>query len=145
VEISAGVLITDDRNLFIVHPTGKNYWDIPKGRIEFFYDESAKDAALRELLEETGVNIYKEHDLITLGLYKYIPNKKDLYLFLVRDKNCIKKVLSCKLQCTSFFELHDKEYPENDKWKFINLKDRYKYLTIRMNEVLDQIFINQER
>jgi 8-oxo-dGTP pyrophosphatase MutT (NUDIX family) len=58
----AGVAIIYDNNILLVHPTNASWkvgnLGIPKGRIEEGEDETS--AALRELYEETGIEISKE-------------------------------------------------------------------------------------
>ena len=51
-KITAGGLVVNQYNevLFIFR---KNLWDLPKGKIEFY--ETLEKAALREVIEETGV------------------------------------------------------------------------------------------
>ena len=51
-KITAGGLILNQYNevLFIFR---KNLWDLPKGKVEFY--ETLEKAALREVIEETGV------------------------------------------------------------------------------------------
>jgi 8-oxo-dGTP pyrophosphatase MutT (NUDIX family) len=143
MQISAGIIITDNNYFFIVHPTGQNHWDLPKGRVDFCFDETMSDAALRELVEETGIQCYNKRDLKDLGMFKYIPGKKDLYLFLIYDKNCLKKINLKECVCDSFHTTK-KGYvlPENDKWLFIKWNERENYMTVNMNKVLDQIYSN---
>ena len=51
-KITAGGLVLNQYNevLFIFR---KNLWDLPKGKIEYY--ETLEKAALREVVEETGV------------------------------------------------------------------------------------------
>jgi mutator protein MutT len=76
--VSAGVVITDGQQLLLGHVTNGRHWDLPKGRVD--PGESALQAAVRELREETGL-VVEQHQLIQLGIYDYKP-KKDLHLFL---------------------------------------------------------------
>lgn len=81
--ISAGVIITDGEQLLLGHITNHVNWDIPKGQID--PGESATNAAVRECLEETGIQI-PPHELHFLGLCAFKP-KKDLMLYVwVPDK-----------------------------------------------------------
>lgn len=54
------------RNSYVLHGLGTNLWTLPCGRVE--KNESFEKAAVRETLEETGLNIK-----IT-GLYKIFQN-----------------------------------------------------------------------
>ena len=74
------VLLNARRELFLCHATGTSRWDLPKG-IQH-PDESALQAALRELEEESSLMIEPEM-LSPLGLYDYLPAKW-LHLHAVR-------------------------------------------------------------
>lgn len=75
---SCGVLVTDGRRLLLGHATRSPRWDIPKGAAE--PGETFRDAAVRELAEETGLLVPPEA-LRDLGVHTYMPGK-DLALFL---------------------------------------------------------------
>ena len=60
-----------DRRLAIVHRAKRDDWALPKGKPEA--DESPEETALREAMEETGVNL-------RLGAFA------GRYTYLVRDK-----------------------------------------------------------
>ncbi len=74
---SCGVVVTDGMRLLLGHATGSPRWDIPKGLAE--PGESFRDAAARELFEETGLSI-KPQSLVDIGVFGYLPGK-DLALF----------------------------------------------------------------
>lgn len=52
VEAAGGVIVRD-RQLLVVHRPHREDWSLPKGKLE--QGESFEDAALREVLEETGL------------------------------------------------------------------------------------------
>src|SRR5437016_1130765 len=75
---SCGVLLLNpERELLLCHATGAAHWDIPKGLGE--PGEAARDTALRELFEETGLRLQSDR-LLDLGAMAYRPGK-DLHLF----------------------------------------------------------------
>ncbi|MGB9726491.1 MAG: bis(5'-nucleosyl)-tetraphosphatase [Minisyncoccia bacterium] len=104
-EISAGILIFREtekgREYLLLHypslSKGKDYWEFPKGHIE--KEEKIEEAALREVKEETGLEI---KELIP-GFKKQIKYffKKDnkltfkiVYYFLAKTENSGVKISS---------------------------------------------------
>lgn len=75
---SAGVIITDGTHVLLGHTTNSQRWDIPKGGVD--QGETALEAAVRELAEETGLRITPDK-LQYLGRHSY-SDRKDLELFL---------------------------------------------------------------
>lgn len=96
IEISSGgiVFYAEDENnykfLLLKHSNG-NHWDLPKGHIE--EGETLKEAALREIIEETGIqkeNLNVIQKLNHKNIYE-IPLEniiihKTVYLFLFESK-----------------------------------------------------------
>lgn len=74
---TCGVLVTDGPRLLLGHATRSPRWDIPKGLAE--PGEAFRDAAVRELREETGL-LAAPGELEPLGVHAYLPGK-DLALF----------------------------------------------------------------
>lgn len=135
MKISAGMIITNKQNILIGHVTGNNYYDIPKGLIED--NEAPIDACIRETFEETNI-LVSEKDLIDLGEYEYIKDKR-LHLFL----NTVDKFPDLKhLKCVSTFERNGMNYPEVDFYKIIDINEIDKYLTKNMVRVVKPILEN---
>ena len=79
---SAGILLYNNNSVFLVRPfgvRGKTPWGIPKGKVE--EGETNLEAAKREFIEETGINIPKE-EIIDLGKQKV--NRKILHIFAIK-------------------------------------------------------------
>ncbi|MGU7775399.1 NUDIX hydrolase [Burkholderia sp. MR1-5-21] len=96
--VSCGVVILDGAGrVFLAHATDTTHWDIPKGQGE--PGESPQQAALRELLEETGVTLAPAR-LVDLGRFAY-RHDKDLHLFAVRVAD--DEVDPARCVCTSLF------------------------------------------
>ncbi len=51
ITAAGGVIINEQNQILFIFRRG--HWDLPKGKID--YDETAEDAALREVKEETGI------------------------------------------------------------------------------------------
>ena len=86
--LTCGVFITDGNQVIVCHPTGsswKNGWSLPKGLKD--NDENEIDAAIREVKEETGLEVYDIHLLgITESIYsKSFQNQKH---FIFVDFSC---------------------------------------------------------
>lgn len=96
--VSCGVVILDAAGrVFLAHATDTTHWDIPKGQGE--PGESPLQAALRELLEETGI-AFAPARLVDLGRFVY-RHDKDLHLFAVRVAD--DEVDPARCVCTSLF------------------------------------------
>jgi 8-oxo-dGTP pyrophosphatase MutT (NUDIX family) len=96
--VSCGVVILDAAGrVLLAHATDTAHWDIPKGQGE--RGETPRDAALRELVEETGIVLAPER-LVELGRFAYRP-EKELHLFAVRVADGEIDVARCT--CTSMF------------------------------------------
>ena len=50
-----GVVIKDNKEVLLVRKIGKNYWERPGGKVDF--GEYSRESLIRELKEETGVEI----------------------------------------------------------------------------------------
>ncbi|RQS65247.1 NUDIX hydrolase [Burkholderia sp. Bp8963] len=96
--VSCGVVMLDGAGrVFLAHATDTTHWDIPKGQGE--PGESPLQAALRELLEETGIALAPAR-LVDLGRFAY-RHDKDLHLFAVRIAD--DEVDPARCICTSLF------------------------------------------
>jgi len=118
--ISYGVLIFNEQGqLLLAHATGQKHWDIPKGGAEA--GESARDAAIREVQEEAGIELGAD-SLHELGRMPYLA-RKDLHLFRVvlHTRDC--DIAACR--CTSFFPHHASGAmtPEVDQFRWVDIAD----------------------
>jgi len=106
---TCGVIVTDGVQMLICHPTHGRTWDLPKGRKD--PGEHNVDAAVRELLEETGIEA-DAAQLFYLGEYDYKRNKQLVLYRLTVDEMPDPALLIC----TSTFEMHGKQFPEMDQF-----------------------------
>jgi 8-oxo-dGTP pyrophosphatase MutT (NUDIX family) len=108
--MSCGVIVTDGVRVLLGHASRSPRWDIPKGLAN--PDEPLVTAAVRELLEETGLRADPDA-LRPLGTHVYLRDK-DLTLFAWSPS-----VLPdpAELQCSSLVELPGgKSMPELDRF-----------------------------
>ncbi len=84
-----GIIVRDDGKIALFNKKNKNEYKLPGGSIDF--DESPKDAFIREALEETGCKIKIIKELETIEEHKSLDNFKQIsYLFVgkvVKDIN----------------------------------------------------------
>lgn len=136
--ITCGVVIKEkiDNTILICHATNSKFWSIPKGMFDKKEDIYFKNAAIREVKEETGLILNKE-ETIYLGNYDYLPHK-NLVLFLNIFEN---KVNTKELKCTSYFNAaYSKEMlPEVDKYLWVKVEDLKKYLNLKQFNIIDSI------
>ncbi|MEI9917696.1 MAG: NUDIX hydrolase [Bacteroidota bacterium] len=107
------------KKFLVVHPTNSrwNNWSIPKGLME--KGEEIYDVCVRELNEETGIdlnniNILASHQLPTR---KYQKQEKSLDSYLiVTDTDFSHHKFTSNL-------VEGKDFPENDKWKWVTLEE----------------------
>lgn len=114
--ISSGVVILNERGeVLLCHATETRHWDIPKGMGD--PGEPERDAALRELREETGIVLAPDR-LIELGEFDY-RRDKSLHLFGVRVGAGEVDIGACV--CTSMFpsRRNGEPIPEMDDFAWI--------------------------
>jgi predicted NUDIX family NTP pyrophosphohydrolase len=123
-DITCGLFILSEGKLLIVHPTGQkeNFWSIPKG---IYKDEDIThlNAAIREVKEETGLEIKLENGIIKdLGVIKYKKRNKILHGFIFFS---LLDLTEENLNCESFVILNkgDEGFPEVDRFKWIEFNE----------------------
>jgi 8-oxo-dGTP pyrophosphatase MutT (NUDIX family) len=121
---SCGVVLLDrDGRVLLAHATETSHWDIPKGHGE--EGEAPIAAALRELVEETGIVIAPER-LKDLGRFLY-RRDKDLHLFAARATDDELDLSACV--CTSMFPRRSDGVmiPEMDAFRWVEPEDVERY------------------
>lgn len=101
----------------VCHPTRTrwNNWSIPKGVME--KGEEVYSVCVRELDEETGIEVSRINvvALHRLPSRKYQKQEKSLESFLlITDTDFTNHKFTCNL-------VEGKDFPENDKWKWVTL------------------------
>lgn len=121
-KLSCGVLVVDSNdNILMLHVTGQDFWDIPKGTQEEC--ETPIHTAIREMEEESGI-IAKEEDLIEIGWCEY-NRFKDLWLFILLTDNIDLNKLKCR---STFTDQYNDECPEIDDYRLVKLEDADRYM-----------------
>jgi 8-oxo-dGTP pyrophosphatase MutT (NUDIX family) len=115
--VSCGVVILNPAGeVLLCHATETTHWDVPKGASD--PGESPREAALRELVEETGI-VMDGARLKDLGRFVY-RRDKDLHLFAVRVSDDEVRVEDCV--CESYFPRYSDGtmIPEMDDFRWVD-------------------------
>ncbi|SAK81478.1 NUDIX hydrolase [Caballeronia fortuita] len=118
--VSCGVVILNGQgDVLLCHATETTHWDVPKGAAD--PGESPREAALRELVEETGIVLPAER-LKDLGRFVY-RRDKDLHLFAVRVSEAEVQLENCV--CESYFPRYSDGtmIPEMDAYRWVSPAD----------------------
>ena len=132
---SAGLLIIQDNKILLAHPTSARWektYSIPKGGLE--PGETNRDAALRETLEEVGLNINKN----MLSDEEYVINYRN------KKGSLYKKVFFyiVKLNHNTLPEVFPKEMLQTEgvDWAgFLDIETAKEKVFWRFKEMLDFI------
>lgn len=143
---SSGILVYKKENnkikVFLCHPGGPYWenthlhsWGIPKGELD--ENETLKEAAIREFKEETNLDVTGE---ITFLYTKKVSNNKLVTIFIKEEDLDLSK---CK---SNTFELEwpknsnkINKYPENDKFKWIDMEEAYNLIFPQQQIFLDKL------
>ena len=144
---SAGILIykKDDEKIKILlcHPGGPYWegtnlhsWGIPKGELD--QNEKVLDAAIREFKEETNLEINNEN--LEYLYSKKVSNNKLVTIF-TKEQNL--DLSNCKSNTFTLEWPKDSkqinEYPENDKFEWIELEEAYQLIFKQQTIFLDKL------
>jgi len=99
--------INNELEVLLIHPSGKynstSPWGIPKGLPD--PGETLKEAAIRETMEEAGVQTHAE-ELISLGFVDYTKSKKRIHCWMgLAPENCKPYCASWEVDGAEFFKI----------------------------------------
>ncbi len=128
-------VINPNKEILICHPTHHpiEVWSIPKGQME--EGESEVKTAIRELHEETGIDMMKVSGTsVLLGTSPYHNGKKQLFAFAYILNNLYTE----KLHCSSMVDMGDPNapFPELDDFKWVKYDEAMKLLHYTQQELL---------
>jgi ADP-ribose pyrophosphatase YjhB (NUDIX family) len=121
MKYTAGIFIFNGKNeILLVHPTNASFttWSIPKGIVE--EHESPAEAVVRELLEETNVDLnqLKKVYFERGNDVKYASGKKTLIPFFTKVLVGLKEI---DYKCNTLVD--GKDFYENDAIQWFKIED----------------------
>lgn len=143
---SAGILFfkreEETIKVLLCHPGGPYWegthlhsWGIPKGELD--KKEKVKEAAIREFKEETNLKLEGE---ITFLYTKKVSNNKLVTIFYKEQdldlSNCKSNTFSLEWPKGSNII---NEYPENDKFEWIEIEEAYNLIFKQQKVFLDKL------
>ena len=134
--VSAGVVLFNERReLLLCHATETRHWDIPKGMGD--PGESARDAALRETREETGL-ILDPSRLTDVGQF---DDRSDKALHLFGLRTAAGEVDPSTCVCTSFFPSRrsGRSIPEMDEFAWVAIADIGRLASGSLNRLFAEV------
>jgi 8-oxo-dGTP pyrophosphatase MutT (NUDIX family) len=146
---SAGFIVRSVDHYLIGKTTGSSHefkWTIFKGHVE--EGESSLEAAIRELKEESGIDINSNEELSrstsTSVFYEYSTKSKDVELFLLDDKIGVLK--DFKPFCGSYFENRYGELtPEICDYKWVKYEDLQNHLFPSQRGIIDKLRVIEQQ
>jgi ADP-ribose pyrophosphatase YjhB (NUDIX family) len=100
-----GIVLDGEKNLLIVFGKQSQKWGVPKGQLE--ENEAFITGALREIHEETGLNLQPE---ISKNLVYWGINRARLYILMVNQiRPKLKPRDSVEIDEAYWLDLHDEE------------------------------------
>src|SRR5574344_1149042 len=137
--VSSALILTDGKVVLIEIATGRTFGqykcDLTKGHIEA--GETSIDAIIREMKEETGLNIENERSsIIDLGKYFYTPSKDiSLHMLYVEQLPSLDKY-----HCDSCFKTASGGLlPEVKDYKYVKLETLRQYLYKGFTPIIDDV------
>jgi 8-oxo-dGTP pyrophosphatase MutT (NUDIX family) len=122
IKATCGIFLIDrNAKTLICHATNKDdtNWSIPKGIKD--ENETAEEAAIRELKEETSIDLSKiKHTIIPIGEIEYTHKAKKLIGFVVNIDASLDELLkNGKIKCNSYYTDKNIQFPEIDRYEVL--------------------------
>jgi len=137
-ELSVGLVLTDGVKFLGVRPTGQSFYDMPKGLQE--RGETLKDTVIREVEEETGLNISRYRSALSdQGRFKYRITK-DIHVFLLLLPQLPS---TSSMRCSSTFEMYGRKIPEVNGYKYFEWGDLSMFIP-KMQSILKEVYRSLE-
>lgn len=138
--ISAGFIVVSKDNKILIGKGSnreKNCWTVFKGTQE--EGESLIDTAIRELKEESGIDINSSEGLqksiSTMPIHSYSMKKKNVHLFLLKDDDGI--LDDFEFKCES--RIDGVGPPEILAYKWVDIDELNRYLFFSQHKIKDDL------
>lgn len=114
------IIVNNDGDILLTKPTGNNTLSFPKGLQD--NNETFLETAIREVLEETGLDLKNINGEFSKEYYtqEYNRKNKTVHLFIFKSNENLKNT---PIICNSFFERDGVFIPENDDSFWLSIKD----------------------
>lgn len=134
-KLSVALFLTDGHVFLAVTPTGSEHYDLPKGTNAV--GESLKDTLVREIEEETGLDISKyKSQLEGVGRFAYRPDKEIYIYYLKLDK----LPPTSTMKCTSMFDFKGSRLPEVDGYFYVPYDNLHNFLP-EMRRIIQSVLV----
>lgn len=132
-------LVRKDNKILVGHPTNhrQSFWSIPKGRLD--ENETPLEAAIRETLEESNVDVSSWKLIHNLPAIKYKRMKKTLHPFVLFESQNPIDFNTFELKCNSFVPESQGGFPEMDDFKWVTIDEARECLHESQRTCLDKI------
>jgi len=111
-------------------------WTVFKGQQED--EETLMDTAIRELKEESGIDISADHrlnkNISTNTIYSYNLRHKDVFLFMLTDKEGV--LNNFEFSCSSCWK---DDRPEISDYKWVTLEEMYDHIFPSQRGLIDTL------
>jgi 8-oxo-dGTP pyrophosphatase MutT (NUDIX family) len=123
---SCGIFLINKDNKFLIgHCTKQDdkSWSIPKGRMDP-YETIPLLTAIREVFEETNIQLIDSDHFYHLPLVQYKNKDKALFPFLLFETDNEYDFNNFDIKCNSHVELEGEDpFPEFDDFKWVTIEE----------------------
>ncbi len=138
MENTIGIIIYDiTGKVLITKPTNGHIWSFPKGLPD--EGEDFKSAAIREVLEETSLDLNNIKGIFNTKIFSQIYKKRHKTIYLYEFKSLEPIENNYIIKCESYFELYGKLHPENDEAKWVSLNEAANIIHEAQKEIVLRI------
>lgn len=123
-----------EKTFLLCHATNTKHWSLPKGVFDKDEDSTFLEAAVREVREETGIEIHDTWNVSFVDKFNYHP-EKDLVIYYYQIDN---EIPINELKCKSYFmdTYSSRQKPEVDNYVWENFDNIQTNVSKKQLEIL---------